>query len=162
MGPSEMGRTYSNKDIDRVHRTGASVYMPKAEDVAYLPDSVIEEAVRKKAYRELTTPSEELTPEEQHQLRFKGAEADIRFAAMDKILDQEAADAIADINAQALPPAAKAQLVGRVKAKATQQKLWQRRLGMAGWPRNPGALEYDTETGEPLYPGGLAPGAPGR
>jgi hypothetical protein len=160
MGPSEMGRGYTNKDLDRVHRTGASVYAPKLEDVAYLPDSVLEERYKRKELAELNAPEGELTPTQRQALAFETAKGDIRFAAMDKILDQEAADAITDINSQAIPPAKKQALIGRVKAKVTQQKLWQRRLGMAGWPRNPGSMEYDPETGEQLYPQSLA--QPGR
>jgi hypothetical protein len=83
----------------RESRGGGGFYMPKLEDVAYMPESAIEEAANRRQLAELNAPPGTLTPEQQRQIAFdtartrgtEGAKTGIAEAAQQRRAEQYAA-----------------------------------------------------------------------
>lgn len=155
MGPPEELAgvpTYTNADLDRVRESGpmrggyvqgSMESLPLGEQIAH--------ASGERTLAELKTAGTGLTPSMQRALEYKRQESDIRFKAMDALIDQEAERQLAELQADPrYSPQQKKLGIDAIKENALQQKLWSRQLGVAGWPRT-GVDTYDPATGEPLY-----------
>ena len=155
------GHDYTNEDLDiekaaRLRGEGPSRggYMggQKLEDVAYLPDSVLEEAANRRMLAEVQRKPGALSGPQEAQLEFVRQQGEIKFAAMDKIIDAERDRRIARAQSDpTVPPNRKAAAIEAAHADAEDKKLRNRQIGMAGWPRRQ-ADELDPFTGEPMTP----------
>jgi len=156
------GHVYGEADLMREHTQGPSRggYMaPKVEDVAYMPDSVLEEARNRSQLEDITTPRGSISPSQEQAIEFETRKGEIKYAAMEKLIDDDHARIVAQImsDTRAANPAWKATALNKAANEAMQTKLENRRLGMAGWPRGRMGLEgeYLTEPMPAMPPGRL-------
>lgn len=155
------GHTYGNEDLAIERAAGPSrggFMQPDVKDVAYLPDSVLEEARTRSQLEDVTTPRGQISPSQEQAIAFESRRGEIKFAAMDKIIDEERDRRVAEARAAQASPERKAAAIKFAMEDAAEKKLKNRQIGMAGWPRRQ-SDEIDPFTGEPMMPSyGGAPG----
>ena len=156
---AEWRQPYGDEDLNiekaaRLRGEGPSrggVFQGKTEDVAYLPDSVLEEATNRRMLAEVQRKPGALSGAQEAQLEFGKQQGEIKFAAMDKIIDAERDRRIAEAQAAQAPPERKAAAIKFAMEDADDKKLRNRQIGMAGWPRRQ-ADDLDPFSGEPMTP----------
>jgi hypothetical protein len=150
---------YTNADLDRVHKADWMPAKPgsgfaMASVPAVMPDSVIEEAVKRKAMAELTAPAGSLTGKQQGELAFQKAKQAQDVGAiqegMDKI-DRETEDAIRVL--RALPGFAKLPPDERTRREQSKYRIGEDRkrtlqqiYGLIGAKAAPSSLYKDEES----------------
>lgn len=145
--------SYTNADLDAVRERGPQRggFVFGSEESLPIEER-LDRAIAKRALTDVQAAGGTgLMPSQQRQLEYKRQEGEIRFAAMDKLIDEDAERTIAEGRSMpSVDPAKLRAFIDDVRAEALEKKLWNRRLGVAGWPRS-GVDSYDPATGAPLY-----------
>lgn len=161
---AEWHQPYTNEDLNIEHAAGPSRggygESRQSPKTGWMPASYFRDLARQHAAEDLMPqPPGRLPPSKEEELLFSERQGEIKFAAMERIIDQDHARIVNQImsDPRAANPAWKATALDKAAKEAMQTKLENRRLGMSGWPRGRMGLEGEYLT-EPMMPGPM----PGR